>query len=201
MPLEIKALRLYRAAWRRQMPRSHHPQPRRDIRVKASVAMQGHAHMQRRARRRHPFQHNPIQRQPQGVGLAAIDRHDAPRDRAVIAPPQHRPADSMSPPRRQIKTDQHQGRAQQNRPCDLARQKGRNPQQRRPARDPKQDGQRRLNPQRKIAADPHGQTHRHPADQMPPLCAHALRHIGQQPHTCPRSLHWVDSRGRYLQRS
>ena len=93
---EIKAARFNRSARRRQMPGRHHTLAGLEI-ERRQISMQRHAHLIRCFPGRHTLQHNLIQAQPNRVRRRPVDAHDAPLDRAIIAPPQHLGGDSMRP--------------------------------------------------------------------------------------------------------
>ena len=99
------------------MPRDHHPQTGLNRDVATTVSVKGNAHPYRRARRRHTVQHNAVQREAQGVGLAAVNCDDPPLNRAVIAKAQHRPRDRMRAHRSQQNTDTNQQRCNGKGPC------------------------------------------------------------------------------------
>ena len=151
--LEIESAGFDRTSGGRQMGRGHHPHAR--LRVDpCAVAMERHPHPQRRARRRDAGDDHAVQRDAHCVRAAAVQRHHAPFDGAVIAPAQHRPRHGMRAHRGQqcARQYQHHGSGA----CA------------------RQQPNIRFKPQREKSADAYGQTHRHPVEQMPPLDQHRV---------------------------
>ena len=131
--------------------------------------MQRYPHTIRRARRRDPRQHHPIQRQARHVTDRTVNRNDPPFDRTIITPAQHRFTDPLRPRARQHEPQRHKCKKETERPPDQWHNPCQDQRRHTRRRDQRVGGKPRLDLGEEIPADAAGQSHRHPAEHMPAL--------------------------------